>query len=199
MLAVKPMVRLAAVAAVAVVAASTASAQAGTGSLVASPELAAIAECDPTQLDEGQAVLTSNQRAEQCETALNLTAGTMLQVSTASATEMCDTASCRAALQELYNALPNCRFELWGLQYSAMKLLEFCGLTPTNATVAPPANATSGLVGWRNTSGPASFAPVGDTDDPATPSPVVDSAAAPTTVVSTAVAATVGFVAAYLA
>uniref|UniRef100_M4B6M0 Elicitin n=1 Tax=Hyaloperonospora arabidopsidis (strain Emoy2) TaxID=559515 RepID=M4B6M0_HYAAE len=199
MQAFKPVVGFVAIVAAA---ALTASAQADSGSLVASPELAAIAECTSTQLDEGQVVLTSNQRAEQCETALNLTAGTMLQVTTASATEMCDTASCRAALQELYNTLPNCRYDLWGLQYSAMKLLEYCGITPVNASESNSTDSTSGSVGWRNTSGSASFAPVGvPTDDPATPRPAPDSSAgaAPITVVSAAVATTVGLVAAYLA
>ncbi|TDH65108.1 uncharacterized protein CCR75_007274 [Bremia lactucae] len=128
-------------------------------------ELAAIVECNTTQLDDGQITLTSNQRAEQCEEALDLQAGTMLQVTTADATEMCETTSCRAALQELYNFLPNCRYELWGLQYSAKRLLEYCGITPTNTTSAGRSRSSAG---WSVTSSSASFADVGATEAPST-------------------------------
>ncbi|OWZ24187.1 hypothetical protein PHMEG_000840 [Phytophthora megakarya] len=172
------------------------------GSSSMSAELAAIAECNATQLDAAQATLTSNQREQQCEEALGLQSGTMLQVTTADATEMCDTASCKAALQELYNALPNCRYNLWGLQYSAKKLLEFCGITPTNSTSSA---SSSGSVGWSVTSGSSSFTPAGATDAPTTSSTTSDSvasagsSAASTTAVSAALAATAGLVAAFLA
>ncbi|KAG6976392.1 hypothetical protein JG688_00001403 [Phytophthora aleatoria] len=186
-------------------AAAIASAQSSSGSSSMSAELAAIAECNTTQLDAGEATLTSNQRAEQCEEALSLQSGTMLQVTTADATEMCDTASCRAALQELYNELPNCRYNLWGLQYSAEKLLEYCGITPTNTT---DSDSSSGSVNWSVTSSSASFAPVGATDAPSTASSTASdssasttgsSAATTTTAVSAVLAATVSVVAAYLA
>ncbi|ETI43783.1 hypothetical protein F441_11298 [Phytophthora nicotianae CJ01A1] len=174
----------------------------GSGSASMSAELAAISECNSTQLDAGEAILTSNQRAEQCEEALSLQSGTMLQVTTADATEMCDTASCKAALQELYNELPNCRYNLWGLQYSAKKLLEYCGITPTNST---DSDSSSGSVGWSVNSGSASFAPAGATDAPSTASSTTgdssagSSAATTTTAVSTMLAATVSLIAAYLA
>ncbi|KAI9907248.1 hypothetical protein PsorP6_004021 [Peronosclerospora sorghi] len=137
---------------------------ASSGSLSSSSELEAIAECNTTQLDEAETIFSTNQREKQCETALNLRNGTMLQVTTASATDMCGMASCKAALQELYNVLPDCRYNLWGLQHSAKKLLEFCGITPTNT--AKSTSNTNGSVGWSVASAPASFAPVGVTDAP---------------------------------
>ncbi|EEY66074.1 uncharacterized protein PITG_03616 [Phytophthora infestans T30-4] len=177
----------------------------GSGSASMSAELAAIPECNTTQLNAGETILTSNQRAEQCEEALGLQSGTMLQVTTADATQICDTTSCKAALQELYNELPNCRYNLWGLQYSAQKLLEYCGITPSSTT---DSYANSGSVGWSVSSGSASFAPVGGTDAPSTASSTASdssastagsSAATTTTAVSTVLAATVSVVAAYLA
>ncbi|CAI5744659.1 unnamed protein product [Peronospora destructor] len=169
-------------------------------------ELAAIVDCSTTQLDEAQMILTSNQRQEQCETTLHLESNTMLQVNTATATKMCDTASCKASLQELYNALPNCRYDLWGLQYSAKKLLEYCGITPTNTTGL---GSGSRSVGWSVDTGSTSFAPagVGDTFStegtgiaaslaPATPSE--SSAKTTMTTVSAALVTTAGVVAALL-
>lgn len=162
-------------------------------------ELVAIAECNTTQLNEAQTILTSNQRADQCEEALGLQAGTMLQVTTDNATAMCDTASCKAALQELYNELPNCRYNLWGLQHSAKQLLEYCGITPTNTTDTD----TSGSLRWSSDS----FAPVGATDAPAagdstadSPTPAQDSSAATlTTPLLAVVAASLVSIAAYVA
>lgn len=55
----------------------------------------------------------------------------MLQVTTDSATMMCGTAFCRAALQNLYSALLNCRYYLGG-QYSSKQLLEYCAISLTN-------------------------------------------------------------------
>ncbi|GMF11618.1 unnamed protein product [Phytophthora lilii] len=186
-------------------AASLSSASAsGSGSL--SAELAAIPTCNTTQLNDAEATLTSNQREAQCESALGLSSGTMLQVTTAKASQMCDTASCKAALQELYNELPNCRYNLWGLQHSAKKLLEYCGITPTNTTES--SDSSSGSVSWSVTSGSASFAPAGATDAPSTASSTTtgssatsagSSAASTTTTVSAALAATAGLVAVFLA
>ena len=159
-------------------------------------ELAAIVECSTTQLDEAQMILTSNQRQKQCETTLNLESNTMLQVTTATATKMCDVASCRASLQELYNALPNCRYNLWGLQYSAKQLLEFCGITPTNTA---DLGSGSRHVGWSLDTGSTSFASAGLNDTsltegsetPASPSPATPSESSATTTTTTVSAALV--------
>ncbi|KAG1700154.1 hypothetical protein DVH05_011962 [Phytophthora capsici] len=175
----------------------------GSGSASMSAELAAIAECNSTELNDAQTTLTSNQREAQCEDALSLQSGTMLQVTTAEAAKMCDTASCKAALQELYNELPNCRYELWGLQYSAKKLLEYCGISPTNSS----SSDNSGSVNWSVTSGSSSFAAPGATDAPSTASSTNSdstasagsSAATTTTTVSAALAVVAGLVATYLA
>ncbi|GMF17861.1 unnamed protein product [Phytophthora fragariaefolia] len=185
---------------------STSSLSSASGSTSLSAELEAIPECNSTQLNAGEAVLTSNQRAEQCESALGLQSGTMLQVTTAQADEICGTTSCKAALQELYDELPNCRYNLWGLQYSAKKLLEYCGTTPTNASSS--SSESSGSVSWSVTSSSASFAAAGATDAPSTASSTTtdssatssgSSAASTTTAVSAALAATAGLVVAYLA
>jgi hypothetical protein len=189
---------------------TSASLSSASGSSSMSAELAAIAECNSTQLDAAQAVLQSNEREAQCESALGLSSGTMLQVTTAQATEMCDTASCRAALQQLYDAMPNCRYNLWGLKYSAQQLLEYCGITPTESSSV--SSSSSGSVGWSVVdSNSASFAAAGATDAPATASSTTSassaaaatssgsSAAASTTAVSAALAATAGLVAAFLA
>ncbi|CEG50094.1 hypothetical protein F443_11381 [Plasmopara halstedii] len=145
---------------------STASSPATSDTSSIPAELAAIAECNTTQLNESQVILTSNQRADQCEEALSLQSGTMLQVTTEDATAMCDTASCRAALQELYNNLPDCRYNLWGLQHSAKQLLEYCGVTPKNTSDVDSGNSLD----WSTSSRPGtdSFAPVGATDAPST-------------------------------
>ncbi|CAI5704772.1 unnamed protein product [Peronospora effusa] len=186
---------------------SNLSSAAGTSAMPA--ELAAIVECSPTQLDEAQMILTSNQRQKQCETTLNLEPNTMLQVTTATATKMCDTASCKASLQELYNKLPNCRYNLWGLQYSAKQLLEYCGITPTNPT---DSDAGSRPVGWTVDTGSTSFAPAGVDDTsstkgsgtapslaPVTPSPPESSATTTMTTISAALVTTASVVAALLA
>ncbi|KAG6609310.1 uncharacterized protein IUM83_00750 [Phytophthora cinnamomi] len=201
-------VLLAAVAAVSSVQSSSASSLSsvsGSSSGSLSAALAAIPECNSTQLNEAQTILTSNQREKQCESALGLSSGTMLQVSTAQADEICDTTSCKAALQELYNELPNCRYNLWGLQYSAKKLLNYCGITATNTTDTSSGSST-GSVGWSVTSSSASFASAGATDAPTTASSsTTDSSAkssgssAASTTVSAALAATAGLVAAFLA
>ncbi|KAK1948028.1 hypothetical protein P3T76_000318 [Phytophthora citrophthora] len=175
----------------------------GSGSASLPAELAAIAECNSTELNDAQTTLTSNQREAQCEEALSLQSGTMLQVTTADADQMCETASCKAALQELYNELPNCRYELWGLQYSAKKLLEYCATTPTNSS----SSDSSGSVNWSVTSGSASFAAPGATDAPSTASSTNSdssastgsSAATTTTTMSAALAVVAGLVATYLA
>lgn len=70
--------------------------------------LSAITDCKTTQLNEAKSSLTSNE----CEDALRLLSGTMLQVTTAAATQMCDIAFCKATMQELYNTLSNCRYHL---------------------------------------------------------------------------------------
>ncbi|KAL3673289.1 hypothetical protein V7S43_001007 [Phytophthora oleae] len=180
------------------------SSSSGSGSASMSAELAAIAECNATQLNDAQTTLTSNQREAQCEEALSLQSGTMLQVTTDDATQMCDTASCKAALQELYNVLPNCRYELWGLQYSAKKLLEHCGISPTNSSSS---DSSSGSVSWSVTSGSSSFATPGATDAPSTASSTNSgssasagsSAATTTTAMSAALAVAAGLAATYLA
>ncbi|KAG7384572.1 hypothetical protein PHYPSEUDO_002472 [Phytophthora pseudosyringae] len=186
---------------------TTASLSSASGSSSLSAELAAIVECNTTQLNEAQTILTSNQREAQCESALSLQSGTMLQVTTADATQMCDTASCKAALKELYNVLPNCRYNLWGLQYSAKKLLGYCGISSPTNTTDSSSGSSSGSVGWTVTSSSASFAAPGATDAPSTASSTTaassasagSSAATTTATVSAALAATAGLVAAYLA
>ncbi|KAE8910436.1 hypothetical protein PF005_g46 [Phytophthora fragariae] len=183
---------------------SLSSLSSASGSSSLSADLEAIPECNTTQLNDAETTLTSNQREAQCETALGLQSGTMLQVTTAQASKMCDTTSCKAALQELYSELPNCRYNLWGLQYSAKKLLNYCGITATNTTDSS-SDSTSGSASWSATSSSASFAPVGATDAPSTASSTTtdssagSSAASTTATVSAALAATVGLVAAFLA
>ncbi|KAH7479348.1 hypothetical protein KRP22_010608 [Phytophthora ramorum] len=189
---------------------STSASTSASGSSTMSSELAAIPTCNTTQLNAAEAILTSNQREAQCEEALSIKSGTMLQVNTSQATDMCDTASCTAALQELYNEMPNCRYNLWGLQYSAKQLLEYCGITPTNTT-ASASSSSSGSAGWSVLeSSSASFASAGATDAPSTASSTAadssasatssgSSAATTTTTVSAALVATAGLVAALLA
>ncbi|KAF4321104.1 hypothetical protein JM18_004890 [Phytophthora kernoviae] len=180
----------------------------GSSSSSMSAELAAIPECTNSQLNAAQETLTTNQREAQCESALNLDKGTMLQVTTAQASEICDETSCKAALQELYNALPNCRYQLWGLQYSAKQLLEHCGVTPTNTT-SSTSDSSSGSVGWSVLkSSSASFASAGETPTPTTASSTASESSAAsasssdavtTTTTSVALAATAGVIAAFLA
>ncbi|KAG7396474.1 hypothetical protein PHYBOEH_002240 [Phytophthora boehmeriae] len=203
-----PLLLLASAAAVATAQSSTTSAASsslasasGSGSVAMSADLAAIANCTTAQLNAAEETLTSNQRAAQCQSAITFTSGSMLQVTTEEASEMCDVASCKAALQELYNALPNCRYQLWGLQYSAMKLLEYCGITPSNSTRS---DLGSGSVGWSVLdSNSASFASAGETPSSAASDSSAASAsgnnAGTMTTASVALAATASVIAAFFA
>ncbi|RLN91667.1 hypothetical protein BBJ28_00001707 [Nothophytophthora sp. Chile5] len=202
------------VAAIAAVATNPAVAQSGSASLSSlsasgssssslSPELQAIPECNSTQLDDVQQIMTTNEREAQCESALSLTS-TMLQVTTAEANEICSTASCRAALKQLYAALPDCRYETWGFQYSAEVLLEYCDISLTSSS----STSGSGSVGgWTvSDSGSTTFVPAGETPTPTTASSSTSdgsaastSPASTTAAVSAALAAAAGLAAVFLA
>lgn len=97
-----------------------------------SADLLEIPECTFNQLNAAETVLTTDSNALQCEKRLGIQSGMLLQSADA-ADDLCDYPICLNALRQLYFSLPNCRYELWGLKFSASKLLDHCGIA-TNAT-----------------------------------------------------------------
>jgi hypothetical protein len=91
-----------------------------------------IPPCSLDQLKLGEFILTTEPSTLQCEALFGIPRGMLLQ-SADVADELCGQQSCLNALHTLFAALPNCRYELWGLRHSAAKLLAHCGVL-TNAT-----------------------------------------------------------------
>ncbi|KAF4043811.1 hypothetical protein GN244_ATG03682 [Phytophthora infestans] len=82
--------------------------------------------CTQDQLNLGEAILTTEPSTLLCEKKVDIKSGMMLQSADA-AGEFCAEQICLNALQTLFSTLPNCRYELWGLKYSAAKFLNHCG------------------------------------------------------------------------
>ncbi|KAG7384571.1 hypothetical protein PHYPSEUDO_002471 [Phytophthora pseudosyringae] len=91
-----------------------------------------IPECTRDQLQLGEAILTTEPNTLRCEDKIGIKSGMLLQSADA-ADELCGEQICLTALRTLLFTLPNCRYELWGLKFSAAKFLQHCGIA-TNAT-----------------------------------------------------------------
>ncbi|RLN51417.1 hypothetical protein BBJ29_000651 [Phytophthora kernoviae] len=91
-----------------------------------------IPECATEQLNAAETVLTTESNTLQCEHIFGIKSGMLLQ-SADIADAFCGEQNCLNALRMLFYSLPNCRYELWGLKYSASKFLNHCGIL-TNAT-----------------------------------------------------------------
>ncbi|OWZ24186.1 hypothetical protein PHMEG_000839 [Phytophthora megakarya] len=91
-----------------------------------------IPECSDDELNLGEAILTTEPNTLRCEELFRLRTGMLLQ-SADVADLMCGEQICLNALRILLSTLPNCRYERWGLKYSAAKFLNHCGVA-TNVT-----------------------------------------------------------------
>ncbi|KUF64878.1 hypothetical protein AM587_10017703 [Phytophthora nicotianae] len=87
-----------------------------------------IPECTQDQLNLGEAILTTEPSTLQCEKKFGIKSGMLLQSADA-ADEFCAEQACLNSLRTLFSTLPNCRYELWGLKYSATKFLNHCGFS----------------------------------------------------------------------
>lgn len=145
----------------------------------------AIPPCNQTELVELGKILKTNTRKQQCQTVLKIKEMLDPEAEGFDFKILCDQAACTAALNILYNTLPQCAYQDWSPQNQAEKVLKFCGITPTNTTVADDGSASlSGSTGdssspgasWGSTGGSSTgddFAPIGSTASPvvATPTP----------------------------
>ncbi|KAE9047036.1 hypothetical protein PF010_g411 [Phytophthora fragariae] len=93
-----------------------------------------IPECTDDQLNIGESILITEPSTLQCEAKFGIATGMLLQ-SASMADELCSEQCCLNALRTLYATLPNCRYELWGLQYSASKFLNHCGIATNTSTI----------------------------------------------------------------
>ncbi|KAK1948029.1 hypothetical protein P3T76_000319 [Phytophthora citrophthora] len=94
-----------------------------------------IPKCTHDQLKLGEAILTTEPNTLRCEAKFDIKPGMLLQ-SASIAVELCGEQSCLNALRTLLFTLPSCRYELWGLKYSAAKLLNHCGIVTNVSGVA---------------------------------------------------------------
>uniref|UniRef100_K3WPU7 Elicitin-like protein n=1 Tax=Globisporangium ultimum (strain ATCC 200006 / CBS 805.95 / DAOM BR144) TaxID=431595 RepID=K3WPU7_GLOUD len=158
----------------------------------------AVRPCDQVELVELGSILKNNTRKRQCQVALGITE--MLKPDGLDFKVLCDEAACTAALNILYNILPQCAYQDWAPQEQAGKVLKYCGITPTNTTTTDDGAASSLNGGsatvtgtWGSTSGSSTdFAPIGATTSPSTtaPTPAPTSVAATTPLTSVLVVAT---------
>ncbi|KAF1332051.1 hypothetical protein FI667_g3902, partial [Globisporangium splendens] len=153
--------------------------------------------CDQVELVELGSILKNNTRKQQCQKALGITE--MLKPDGFDFKILCGETACIAALNILYNILPQCAYQDWAPQDQAGKVLKYCGVTPTNTTITDDGSAslsgssTTATGTWGSMSGSTTdFAPIGATASPSTtaPTPSPTSMATMTPLTSALVVAT---------